>query len=182
MQWSRTSSVAQLRWRCHNLWTVGNVIVCPGTLALVHCWCNWHVCYFISALPATTGAIDQINNSLRCLSKTHFARKSITSTYNLSHNSLITAASYSVWPEKNNPLNIWSLKLHKSEVQIERGQDKTSSHSQGKQLDQTDNRRRPPGCRVGRFVEDWERRASKPGAACSIIYASTLHYRLSNEN
>ena len=86
----------------------------------------------------------------------------------------MTAASYSVWPEKNNPQNIWSSKLHKSEVQIERGQDKTSSHSQGKQLDQTDNSRWPPGCRVGRFVEDWELRASKPGAACSINYASTL--------
>ena len=59
VQWSKTSRVAQLRWRCHNLWTVGNVIVCPGTLALVHCWCNWHVCYFISALPTTTGAIDR---------------------------------------------------------------------------------------------------------------------------
>ena len=61
VQWSRTSRVAQLRWRCHNLWTVGNVIVCPGTLALVHCWCNWHVCYFISALPATTCAIQHQN-------------------------------------------------------------------------------------------------------------------------
>ena len=70
--------------------------------------CYWSECFFRLA----------INNSLRCLSKTHFARKSTTSTYNLSHNSLMTTASYLVWPEKTTPQNIWSLKLHKSEVQI----------------------------------------------------------------